>query len=292
MSSSGPARRILRVAGGEVRFAGVCFRYREDAPALEGIDLVVPGAAQTTALVGRSGSGKSTLLSLVPRLYDVTGGAVAIDGQDVRDVTLREPAQRRSRWSARTSCCSTTPCAPISRFGRPARREDADRGRGEGGSRARLHHGACRKATTPWSARAAGASPAASASASRSPAPSCKDAPILLLDEATSALDSESERLVQDAIRAADARPHDARHRPPALDRARRRPDRRHGGGPRRRDRHARRADRPRRHLCAAAPAAARPATSRAALLPPHEPVAMRSDQKRGRKSRSSASGS
>ena len=57
-----------------------------------------PPAGRTTALVGRSGSGKSTLLSLVPRLYDVTGGAVLIDGQDVRDVTLASLARQRSRW--------------------------------------------------------------------------------------------------------------------------------------------------------------------------------------------------
>jgi subfamily B ATP-binding cassette protein MsbA len=71
--------RPLAVAGGEIRLEGVCFRYRDDQPALEGIDLVVPGGA-TTALVGRSGSGKSTLLSLVPRLYDVGAGRLLIDG--------------------------------------------------------------------------------------------------------------------------------------------------------------------------------------------------------------------
>lgn len=78
---------------GELVFDGVHFRY-EDSPArfpdlVDGVDLTVrPG--ETMALVGLTGSGKSTLTSLVPRLYDVTGGAIRIDGVDVRDLTLEE----------------------------------------------------------------------------------------------------------------------------------------------------------------------------------------------------------
>ncbi len=83
-----PDARPLAISGGEVRFASVEFSYNADQTALHHVDFVAE-AGRTTALVGRSGSGKSTLLSLVPRLYDVTAGAVLIDGQDVRDVTLK-----------------------------------------------------------------------------------------------------------------------------------------------------------------------------------------------------------
>jgi subfamily B ATP-binding cassette protein MsbA len=82
-----PAAAALAVDGGEIRFEGVSFAYRENQAALDGVDLTVP-AGRTTALVGRSGSGKSTLLSLVPRLYDPGAGRILIDGQDIRDVTL------------------------------------------------------------------------------------------------------------------------------------------------------------------------------------------------------------
>ena len=83
-----PGARDLVVAAGEIRFSGVTLPlWRRGARRFDGIDLVAEGG-RTTALVGRSGSGKSTLLSLVPRLYDATGGAVLIDGQDIRDVTL------------------------------------------------------------------------------------------------------------------------------------------------------------------------------------------------------------
>jgi subfamily B ATP-binding cassette protein MsbA len=77
----------LAVAGGEIRFEDVRFVYPSGAPALLGVSLVVP-AGRTVALVGGSGAGKSTILNLVPRFYDVTSGAVRIDGMDVRDVTL------------------------------------------------------------------------------------------------------------------------------------------------------------------------------------------------------------
>ncbi|MFJ5229674.1 ABC transporter ATP-binding protein [Kitasatospora sp. NPDC088391] len=74
---------------GDVRFEHVEFRYRPDQerPTLTGIDLTVP-AGGSLAVVGGTGAGKSTLSYLVPRLYDVTGGRVLIDGVDVRDLSF------------------------------------------------------------------------------------------------------------------------------------------------------------------------------------------------------------
>jgi ATP-binding cassette subfamily B protein len=73
---------------GSIRFEGVRFEYPgATAPVLRGVDLEIrPG--ETLALVGATGSGKTTLASLLPRLIDVTGGRVTLDGRDVRDVTL------------------------------------------------------------------------------------------------------------------------------------------------------------------------------------------------------------
>jgi ABC-type multidrug transport system fused ATPase/permease subunit len=77
----------LPAGPGRVRFEDVSFGYDPDRPVLDGIDLEIePG--RTVALIGHTGSGKTTLAALVPRFYDVTTGRVAIDGHDVRDVTL------------------------------------------------------------------------------------------------------------------------------------------------------------------------------------------------------------
>ena len=76
-------------AEGRVEFCNVSFRYpnSQGRPVLENISFTAePG--QTIAIVGETGSGKSTLVSLIPRLYDVTEGAVLIDGHDVRDLDL------------------------------------------------------------------------------------------------------------------------------------------------------------------------------------------------------------
>lgn len=83
-----PGARSLPDAVGRVRFEQVEFRYPgAAAPVLRGVDLdIAPG--ETLALVGMSGSGKTTLTALVPRLADVTGGRITIDGVDVRDLTL------------------------------------------------------------------------------------------------------------------------------------------------------------------------------------------------------------
>ena len=87
-----PGARPLSAPRGRVEFRNVTFRYpgvddRESPAVLDGFDLVVqPG--ETVAIVGRTGCGKSTVARLLPRFYDVDGGAVLIDGTDVRDLSL------------------------------------------------------------------------------------------------------------------------------------------------------------------------------------------------------------
>jgi subfamily B ATP-binding cassette protein MsbA len=189
--------RSLTVTAGAIRFAGVRFRYRPDAPALEGIDLVVP-AASVTALVGRSGSGKSSLLNLVPRLYDVTEGAVTIDGQDVRAVTLASLRASVAVVSQEVVLFDDTIAANIG-FGRPG----ASRAEIEAAARAAAAHGFVTALPEGYDFRVGPGGGRLSGGERQRLALArafLKDAPILLLDEATSALDSESERLVQEAL--------------------------------------------------------------------------------------------
>jgi ATP-binding cassette subfamily B protein len=81
-----PEALPLRVDHGEIRFENVSFHYEASRPILENVSFCV-GAGKTVAVVGPSGAGKSTLARLLFRFYDVTEGAVAIDGQDIRSVT-------------------------------------------------------------------------------------------------------------------------------------------------------------------------------------------------------------
>ena len=85
-----PGAPALALTRGELRFEDVSFAYRTedgDSVALRGVSFAV-GPGQTLGIVGPPGAGKSTIAHLVPRFYDVTGGRVTIDGQDIRDVTL------------------------------------------------------------------------------------------------------------------------------------------------------------------------------------------------------------
>ncbi len=82
-----PDATDLTVTDGAVAFGDVTFAYG-DRPVISGVDVSVEGGT-TVGVVGPTGAGKSTLLKLLPRLYDVDEGAVRIDGQDVREVTLR-----------------------------------------------------------------------------------------------------------------------------------------------------------------------------------------------------------
>ena len=83
-----PDAKPLENVKGEIRVEGVSFAYTKDLPVLNDVSLQVrPG--ETIAVVGPSGGGKTTLCQLIPRFYDVTQGAIYIDGKDVRDVTQR-----------------------------------------------------------------------------------------------------------------------------------------------------------------------------------------------------------
>lgn len=81
------AKELQQVAG-KVTFDDVVFRYNDDGRnVLNQLNFTIePG--QTAAFVGMSGGGKSTIISLIPRFYDVTGGSIKIDGQDIRDLTI------------------------------------------------------------------------------------------------------------------------------------------------------------------------------------------------------------
>ncbi len=81
-----PAAGALVTSGGEIVFDDVSFHYKADRQILHGLTFTVP-AGHTVAIVGHSGAGKSTISRLLYRFYDVTGGAIRIDGQNIADVT-------------------------------------------------------------------------------------------------------------------------------------------------------------------------------------------------------------
>ncbi|KAI1073641.1 hypothetical protein F5B20DRAFT_497752 [Whalleya microplaca] len=82
-----PGARPLKLKGGKVDFRNVNFSYDKKKDILKGVKVSVPSGT-TAAFVGSTGAGKSTILKLLDRFYDVTGGSIQIDGQDVRDITV------------------------------------------------------------------------------------------------------------------------------------------------------------------------------------------------------------
>ncbi|ABY31202.1 ABC transporter ATP-binding protein [Methylorubrum extorquens] len=193
-----PGAVPLTVSGGEIRFDAVRFHYgTHGTPLYDGLSVTIP-AGQRVGLVGRSGSGKTTFVKLIQRLYDVSGGHVLVDGQDVAGATQaslraqvaivpQEPVLFH-RSLAENIAYARPGASPeeIERAARLANAHDfiarlpkgyatlvGERGvKLSGGERQRVAL-----------ARAFLA-----------------DAPILILDEATSSLDSESEALVQEAM--------------------------------------------------------------------------------------------
>ncbi|KAI2462942.1 hypothetical protein F4781DRAFT_156709 [Annulohypoxylon bovei var. microspora] len=82
-----PDARALNLKGGKVEFRNVSFSYDKKKDILKGVKVSV-SSGTTVAFVGATGAGKSTILKLLDRFYDVTGGSIQIDGQDIRDVTI------------------------------------------------------------------------------------------------------------------------------------------------------------------------------------------------------------
>ncbi len=108
---------VLKHINGHIQFKDVYFSYDDKRTALNGINLnIQPG--QTIALVGHTGSGKTTIANLISRFYDVTSGAVLIDGHDVRDVSLKSLRSSISIVLQETFIFSGTIMENI-RFGKP-----------------------------------------------------------------------------------------------------------------------------------------------------------------------------
>ena len=193
-----PGAQPLHVAGGEIRFDGVRFGYAPGAVALDGVSLTVP-PGRTVALVGASGAGKSTILNLIPRFFDVEEGSIAIDGQDIRSVTLASLRAAIALVAQEVTLFDDTLRANIAygRFGASVEEiEAAARTAGIDGFIRELPNG-YETQVGEHGVRLSGGQRQRIAIARAM----LKNAPILLLDEATSALDSQSERQVQTALR-------------------------------------------------------------------------------------------
>ncbi len=185
--------------GGAIRFSNVSFAYGPGKEALHRISLDVP-VGRTTALVGPSGAGKSTILNLIPRFYDVDGGAVTINGLDVRAVTLESLRAQIALVSQEAVLFNDTVKANIA-YGRleasDAEIEAAAKSAGAYDFISALPQGYA-STIGEHGAKLSGGQRQRLLIARAM----LKDAPILLLDEATSALDSETERQVQAALKA------------------------------------------------------------------------------------------
>jgi ATP-binding cassette subfamily B protein len=192
-----PGAKPLVVSAGNLRFENVVFAYEPERPILKGISFEVP-AGRTIAVVGPSGAGKSTISRLLFRFYDVRGGRILIDNQDIRDVTqvsLREAIgmvpqdtvlfNDTIRYNIRYGRSEATD-AEVEEAARLAQIDNFIRISPDGydtevGERGLKLSGGEKQRV------------AIARTILKSP-------PILLLDEATSALDSHTEKEIQDAL--------------------------------------------------------------------------------------------
>jgi ATP-binding cassette, subfamily B, bacterial MsbA len=192
-----PDATPLAVTQGHISFENVAFSYGAD-PAIDGVSFEAK-RGDTIALVGPSGAGKSTIFNLLPRLYDVTGGAVRIDGQDVREVTLESLRASIALVSQEAALFNDTIRANIA-----LGRKGATHAEIEEAARAAAAHDFISALPQGYSTIVGDRGGKLSGGERQRIALArafLRDAPILLLDEATSALDAESEAQVQEALK-------------------------------------------------------------------------------------------
>ena len=197
-----PDARPLALSGGAVELDAVRFHYDPSRAILKGVSIRV-GAGETVAIVGPSGSGKSTIGRLLFRFYDVTGGAIRIDGQDLRAVTQDSLHAAIGMVPQDTVLFNDTIGYNIA-YGRP----DASQAEIEAAARAAHIHdfimGLPEGYDTPVGERGLKLSGGEKQRVGIART-LLKNPAILLLDEATSALDTRTEQEIQAALRAAGA---------------------------------------------------------------------------------------
>jgi len=192
-----PGAQPLEVRHGAIRFDNVSFSYDPERAILKGLSFEVP-AGKTVAVVGPSGAGKSTISRLLYRFYDVTGGRIEIDGQDIRDVTQVSLRSAIGMVPQDTVLFNDTIRYNI-RYGRW---EATDAEVEEAARNAQIDH-FIRIAPKGYETEVGERGLKLSGGEKQRVAIArtiLKGPPILLLDEATSALDSHTERDIQDAL--------------------------------------------------------------------------------------------
>ena len=192
-----PDARPLQDVKGVIDYNDVSFSYEKNETVLSHIQIHID-AGRTVALVGPSGGGKTTLCSLLPRFYDVTGGAVLIDGQDVRGLTLKSLRSAIGIVQQDVYLFSGTIRENIA-YGKP---DATDEEIVEAAKKANIHEfvmGLEDGYDTYVGERGARLSGGQKQRISIARV-FLKDPPILILDEATSALDNESERHIQQSL--------------------------------------------------------------------------------------------
>jgi ATP-binding cassette subfamily B protein len=195
-----PGAPALAVTGGMVEFRNVAFAYDARRPILKGVSFVVP-PGRTVAIVGSSGAGKSTIARLLFRFYDVTGGAILIDGQDIRSVTQQSVRREIGIVPQDTVLFNDTIYYNIA-YGRPeASREEVERA-----ARMANIDGFIRGLPDGYEAMVGERGLKLSGGEKQRVAIAralLKDPPIMLFDEATSALDTATEKEIQANLKTA-----------------------------------------------------------------------------------------
>ncbi len=192
-----PGAKPLNVSAGAIRFDNVSFAYEPERQILKGLTLDVP-AGRTVAIVGPSGAGKSTISRLLFRFYDVSGGRILIDGQDIRDVTQSSLRAQIGMVPQDTVLFNDTIRYNI-RYGR----WEASDGEVEEAARLAQIDGFIRLSPHGYETEVGERGLKLSGGEKQRVAIArtiLKGPPILVLDEATSALDSHTEKEIQDAL--------------------------------------------------------------------------------------------